>query len=470
MPPEHSWLRRLLGAVAGAVLVLLATAGPAAAHTDFEESTPEDGATVTAPLERVVLSFSNPATPSGDGLVLLDEQGNEVPTTVEEDGADFVLVPRAPLGAGTYGVRWEVRAGDAHPIDGDLTFVVAPAETSPSPSTATTSTPLPTTSAGGGATPPGASALADALADDGDGWVQPVRALSRLLVTTGAMVALGGLAVLATTIRGRREELRAVLTWIRAAGVVVAVGGVLRLVVLAGSMPSPVDALTTPLGVSSLLRALGGVALAVGLPAGRALADRQGGRHGSTDPAERQWSGWVRSVVGLVGAGMVLVSFWFDGHTYSQGPWVLHAGVNAVHVAAAAVWSGGVLVLAALVWRRYRRDEVQDGAWLVARFSGVAGGALAAVAVAGAALAVIVLESPSELWSTPWGRLLLVKVAVVAVAAGLGALVHVRLRPALERDPADPELAVRVRRSFTAESVAFVVVLAVTAWLVGAAT
>ena len=68
----------------------------------------------------------------------------------------------------------------------------------------------------------------------------------------------------------------------------------------------------------------------------------------------------------MVGAGMVLLAFWFDGHTVSRGPWVLHAGINAVHVAAGALWSGGVLVLAARVWRRRRRGQPQDGAWLVA--------------------------------------------------------------------------------------------------------
>jgi copper transport protein len=451
--------RRVRGLVTALVgmLLLLVLPATASAHTDFEGSTPTDGAEVTEPLDRVVLTFTNPATPSGDGLELLDASGEVVPTTVEDGGTEFALVPRTPLEPGEYGVRWEVRAGDAHPIDGSFTFVVTPAaDVSPSSST-TVAAPPP-------------SSLDEALDEQGMDWAEPVRAASRLLVTAGAMLALGGLAALLTTIRGSGGDLRAVLAWVRAAGAAVALGGLLRLGVLVATGLPLSELWGTPLAVASLMRVVGGLALLLGLSAGVAQRGGRRSRHASAEGAGSQWLVSARSVVGLVGAGLVLLSFWFDGHTVSQGPWVLHAAVNAVHVGAAAVWSGGVLVLTALVWRRRRRGEPQDGAWLVGRFSRIAGSALAAVVLAGAALALIVLDSPAELWGSSWGRVLLAKTAVVGVAAALGGVVHLRLRPALAAEPDDPGLGHRVQRSFTAEAVAFVVVIVLTSWLVAATT
>ncbi|WP_299445965.1 CopD family protein [uncultured Phycicoccus sp.] len=452
---------RLLVALLGAALAVLLLPAQASAHTEFDGSSPTDGAVVAAPLDRVVVSFTEPATASGDGIVLFDADGARVEASLEGDETDFVLVPVTPLGPGTYGVAWEVRAGDAHPIDGTFSFVVSPTATGGPETPSTDGSPT-------GTAPP--ASLDEALDASGtSAWAGSVRAVSRVLVTAGAMLALGGLAALLTCIRGSEADLRAVLTWVRAAGATVAVGGALRLWVLTTTMPGLAEVREAPLATASVLRVAGGIALVLGLPTTSLLGGRRG-RRGATTHADHRWTrGWP-SVLGFLGAGLVLIAFWFDGHTASVGPVALHVGINAVHVAAGAAWSGGVLVIAALLWRRHRRGEGEDGAWLVARFSRLAGAALAAVVLAGVALAVVILDSPSELWSTAWGLLLLVKTAVVAVAAALGALMHLRLRPALMRDPDDQALAVRVRRSFAAESAAFVAVIALTAWLVGAMT
>ena len=119
---------------------------------------------------------------------------------------------------------------------------------------------------------------------------------------------------------------------------------------------------------------------------------------------------------------------------------------------------------------RRERPRLGDGAWLVIRFSPVAAVTLAAVALAGVTMAVIVLDTPSELWTTEWGRVLLAKTAVVGAAAAMGAINHRQLKPALEREPASPVLAQKVRRTLAIESGAFVAVIALTAWLVAAAT
>ncbi|MFT7646776.1 MAG: copper transport protein [Candidatus Poriferisodalaceae bacterium] len=119
--------------------------------------------------------------------------------------------------------------------------------------------------------------------------------------------------------------------------------------------------------------------------------------------------------------------------------------------------------------------EAADGADLGAlqlamRFSVVAAIALAAAGAAGVVLAVLILDSVSGLWSTPWGRLLLLKVALVSAAASAGAYNHFGLIPMMERVPNDEAGAHKFRVVVTAEAVALITVAAVTAFLVAAAS
>ena len=97
------------------------------------------------------------------------------------------------------------------------------------------------------------------------------------------------------------------------------------------------------------------------------------------------------------------------------------------------------------------------------RFSRVATVALVAVAIAGSLLAWSIVDDPADLVSGSWGRLLIGKVALVAVAAGIGAYNHFRVVPTLQDDP---ERAATLARTLTAEAIVLVLVVAVTAALV----
>ena len=81
-----------------------------------------------------------------------------------------------------------------------------------------------------------------------------------------------------------------------------------------------------------------------------------------------------------------------------------------------------------------------------------------------------IIEVPSELTGTEWGRILLLKTAAVAIAAGGGAYNHFRLLPALDAAPDDEELAAELRSTVTAEAIMLAFVVALTAWLVAAAS
>lgn len=491
---------RLAAALVIAALVSIGTGQAASAHTDFDSSSPTDGAVVDGPLVEVVVNFTNPARPAGDEFELLDPTGGvRTPSSIDEtDGTSFVLTFDPPLEAGAYGLRWSVRAGDAHPIEGSFRFDV----TGASPSTARAGAlPPPTTPESAGAMAMSAADHAatsddalDAFLDVGssEGSSAAAGRAGRTLSMLAMIFGVGVLAALIWTVRGHRDELVTQLTWIRLAGLVVFTGGFIEYVVLAENDPTmTVGALlTTKPGLATALKMAGGLAVFVGFHerAGRIAAQpRSLSSAVATDVApridagsdplpgvqrdgEHRWTPTSTAAVGLTGYALVLVSFWFDGHTVSKGPWTIHSLVNLVHLGAAAVWGGGVFAMTTIAWMRRRRSERLGLAAMVVRFSSIATVSLAAVIVAGLVMTWMVLDAPSDLFGTSWGRTLIAKIAVVGVAAGLGGYNHFRLRPALERRPDDPALARELRVSLTIESAVFVAIVVLTAILVASAT
>ncbi len=483
----------LVAFVVGAI-ALVTAGGVAYAHTDFDSSLPTDGAVVEGPLSEVVVNFTNPATSAGEGFELLDPTGTiRTPSSIDEaDGTSFVLAFEPPLEAGTYGLRWNVRAGDAHPIDGSFTFdVTAPPSTTTPLAPGSSATPVAPPGSDPSTTAAGATALDDFLETEAaSGGSVAVGRFGRALSMLGMIFGAGVLAALVWTVRGRREELDTQLTWIRLAGLVVFTGGFIEFVALADSDPgASYGALFgTRAGVATALKMAGGLAVLFGFHrrAGRIVAPTPSlSAAVATDlptdaeaaPGSRQlghgehrWTPSTSAALGLAGYALVLVSFWFDGHTATKGPWVVHSIVNFVHLGAAAVWGGGVFAMTTVVWMRRHRPERTGLAAMVVRFSSVASVTLATVIVAGLVMAWMVVDSPSDLFGTEWGRVLMAKTAAVAVAAGMGAYNHFRLRPALEQRPDDPELASELRVSLSIESSLLVTVVALSAVLVASAT
>lgn len=496
------------------LLVLIATVvamggRPVSAHTDFESSSPADGETVDQGVAEVVITFTGEATPFGDGFTVLDPQGVvRGPTTVTTtDDKVFVLTFDPVLAGGVVGVRWHVQAQDAHPIEGSFSFTVAapvpttiPASTVPpttvaesaiaDPTTAATTNPA-TTTAETSTTAPVAVAGADSagaapsieefLATDSEVAGEGRQLAGRVIGYLGLVGAIGGLAFLGSSLRGTRRELRGGLLAVGILGLVTGLGAVIEYSgIVAQSDETFVEAWTSQPGVAAALRLLGGLAVAIGALVARDRYEGQPTRALSaavvedpdTQPLGSDIERWnPRSApIALVGVGLIVASFWFDGHTVSRGPRIVHALVNSVHVLAASVWAGGVAALAITLWLRHRRREPSRAAALIVRFSSIATVALVAVVGAGLVMAIFVLDGVGELTSTEWGKILLLKTGAVGLAAAGGAYNHFRLRPALEASPDDEQLTAEFRSSLVAEAIVLAFVVVVTAWLVAAAS
>lgn len=519
----------------------------AAAHTGFESSDPADGTVVDAPVDVVTLVFTAEAEPTGVGFEILDPSGelrrpSEASTV---DGRTWVLRFDPALSGGTVGVRWMVKAPDAHPIDGSLSFTTpeavpadsagdvptsesvanepAPAVGSVSPEGETTA-PISPSPDGSESSPTlaaedKAAALDEFLGEGSDDGrsAQRVGAVGRFVTLVGTLVGVGGLVFAATVMRGRRSEVRHVLFWVRRAGLIVVAGALVEFVAqialesasgwTAVWSPSAIGSVAwSTFGIATVLRLGGGLALAAGprldtvaavdvpdpVAAMRTLVSTgsigvghavgllsepiHASGEGTIDRGSMEWPGdhaWrigSGSVGAAVGAVAVTGAHLFDGHTVTKGNRLLTGIVDTIHVAGGAVWAGGVVMLVSVLWRRHSEGSDLRARQLAIRFSVVASVALVVVGVAGVLLTIIVLDSPSELWATEWGRILIAKTAFVGVAAMAGGYNHKVLIPQLDDAPDDAWLAERFRNVVTGEALALAAVVIATAFLMGAAS
>lgn len=521
MRPIH----RILTATALALVSLVAVAAPAAAHTGFDSSDPADGTTVDQPVDTITLVFTGQAEPTGAGFQVLDPTGalREPTEASSSDGTTWLLRFEPALSGGVVGVRWTVKAPDAHPIDGSFSFEVdapAVASTSEQPVSAAPGAVAPTPGLepleSTGAAGAGAADL-EAFLDTGGNATAPARQLgaaARAVTLIGTLVGIGALIFAAAVLRGDHRDVRHVLHWVRRAGVLVVVGASVeffaQIVVESGggwtgslSLSAVGSVVASSFGAAVALRLAGGVALAsgarleiadaasvpdpvvairelVGVGAGPAIGpgpERIGSGAGHSPNGapfvhhgDHAWLPTVDSFGAVLGAIALIAAHLFDGHTVTKGDRFWTALVDVVHVTGGAVWAGGVLMLVAVLWRRHRHGRELRALQLAVRFSVVATLALVAVGVAGVALTVIVLDSPSELWSTEWGRTLMAKTMFVAAAAGAGGYNHHVLIPQLQAKPDNAVLTHRFRTIVTGEAFALVAVLVATALLMGAAS
>ena len=184
-------------------------------------------------------------------------------------------------------------------------------------------------------------------------------------------------------------------------------------------------------------------------------------------PARTAW--WAGAVLGLVATA----SFAWMGHgAATEGPagWV-HLASDILHSWAAAVWIGALVAFLLLL--RARRPSAEATAALhraLHGFSGL-GTILVAVLVATGLVNAWFLVGPARvegLWTTPYGRLLCLKLVVFVGMLALAAANRFRLTPALGAGLATPdrgaEALAALRRSVAIETLLAIAVLALVGW------
>jgi len=400
--PSRTWRRALARVlVLGATLVagVALTAGAASAHPTLLYTTPAAETADPTPPQTIILVFGEPVTVAAGGVAVTDADGKampvEAPGTAKNGHAVTARLPQT-LPAGVYTVTWRVTGADGDLVEGRFRFAVGAA--------------LDPAAAVGGAV-------------GGPSW--PTTML-RFVLLAGLTLAAGGMVgdCLVRRARTINPSLPAVEGW-------------------------------TSLG------ALGGAAVAVALSA--RLATQSALDSTATRVAMVQAVAFIvivvaqavrRTGVTVVALTAVAVAEAIRAHPNVTMPgW--GAALTAVHVTAAVIWAGTLIhvLRAAVVWRAH------PGAirWLIASYARLALWLVAAVVLTGSVSALLLVPLSTAL-STTYGRLLLLKIGLVAAAVGTAFLA----RRALAANPASLRAVTRPARI---EAGLLGVVLAVTATL-----
>ncbi len=172
--------------------------------------------------------------------------------------------------------------------------------------------------------------------------------------------------------------------------------------------------------------------------------------------------GWTLAAVGAVtlafGAAL-------SGHAGASPQWMAFAvAIDAAHIIGASGWLGSLLyvIAAGVPAMRNRDNSALSISKLVNAFSPAALAFAALVVVSGAMSAWMRLGGVEPLWSSHYGRVLLLKLFALSAVIATGAYNWKRVKPSLGVDAATHRLV----RSARAELAIGVVVLSITAVLV----
>jgi copper transport protein len=499
-------------------LVALAIAAPAAsAHATLEGTSPARGAALSAQPKQVVFRFNEPVEGSFGAVRVFDSSGKRVDDgrVVHPGGAGAKIAVglRGTLGDGAYTATYRVISADGHPVSGGIVFDMGPAGAVPTKSVADLLQ-------GAKTGPQTAVAMAT------------VKALGYLAIALalGGMIFLAlvwGPALRAVGLPGAdapfaRRASRLLVVAAAAGGLTTAAGIVLEGAEAAGtSFWGALDArvvgdvlhthfgtmwalrlaawllLGTGLAAAAARRAPLAVALAVPSPAalrpavagaaagaGDSISTRAGGRGSArtggpsfpgASPIRNLAGGPVLAIAfGIVGCALAVTPA-LAGHAASQSPRAVLMPADVVHVVAMSAWLGGLAFLLIALPAATRSVEPADRTRLLAatlqRFSPLALAAVLALAVTGTVQALIEVRSLDALTGTAFGRAVLVKIVLLTLLIGLGAINRQRVVPTLRRlaaGGAAPGDAGRLlRRTLRGEVALIVVILGVTGALTG---
>ncbi len=410
-------VRRALIGFAITIAALVMLAAPAGAHAVLVQTEPASGQVYPTAPRVITLRFDENVQVGLGGIRLFDSKSHRIETgrPTQAGSAATVSVTLPKLADGTYVATWRVISGDGHPVQGAFTFSVGEVTS--------------------GAT--GAQALANRLltSQQGSRIVGVLNGALRFVEFAATGIMLGGFVFVALCWPSGRRS-RAAVRLLQAAWVTAFVGAIAAVLIessytaglgLSDSVKASVvrDYVDTHVGHVMVIRIFVLLAVAV---LGRGLLRRAS-------------LGAARAVLGVVLGVGLLATFTFAGHARTGFQVPLAIVTDLAHLCAFSVWVGGLVVMVVAVLRPHDPTEVESA---VPRFSNLALGAVVVLTGTGIYQGWRQVGSFGALKSTTYGRLLLVKVAVVAVVIVVAALSRDVLRQHMLGD--DEELSESAER------------------------
>jgi copper transport protein len=406
------------GGRAGVLLVALAAALalPAAVwgHATLIATQPQSSGTLAQPPKEIRLTYSERIEPRFAVISVTDAGGNQQisgsPARTADD-PNTIFVPLNRISQGWYLVWWRVISADGHPVRGAFTFAVGP---SPGPPPQFVIPSL------------GESAATSNLI--GSRWVL-------LLAMLAAIGLLAFRTVIARPLQvagGSERALRGITTAAASALALALVAAPVYLLLATAEFSvrpwSDVGAIAPLVRDSAFGRAfsdLWGVLALLAVAAAAALALDRPGRPRRTGDA-------LLALLGAAGcAAAALTLPGLAGHPATTSPVGLMLALDWAHMAAAAIWIGGLAGLLVLIAATEAGKRVAVLAVVVPRFSRAAMGSVAVLLATGIVASIVHLPTLASLWQTDYGYALIAKSALLGCALVLGAVNNLRSRPRL---------------------------------------
>ena len=411
-------------AVLLAALVALVLPAAASAHATLTKTEPEYGTRVERAPKVVRLHFDQSIDALPNAIHVYDAKGRLVSgRTLLSKDERTIAAPVSRLARGGYTVRWRAVSADGHVVSGVYTFGV---RVRPPPATEAFGAGGPTTS----------------------------EHLVRWLYFVALALLVGGLGFRLLIVRGPLGE-AAQRRFYRLLGV--GVVGALEVGIIAYLLRAE-DALQLPFvdffygDLSPLAKTRFGYAFTA-MTLGYALVAALVFLAWLSD---REWLLWPAFLIAIGFASGLSLS----GHSAADaGSSWLSQTADWLHLSAAALWVGGLVQLAFVIWPL--EPALRRQAFL--RFSKLATGLIVVLLSAGTYLSILRLPHLADLWNERYGQVLLVKLGLVSLALAWGAAHHFLVRPRLERGA---PLFAGLPRSLAGESAVGMAILLAAAVLV----
>jgi copper transport protein len=408
--------------VLATVGVALIAAGHASAHAYLVRTSPVASRTLSASPASVALTYNEPVASKFAIVSVTDADGHRVTSGSPHSSASDprqLVTPLQRLPSGWYLVFWRVISADGHPVRGAFTFAVGP---SPGPAP---------------------QFVVPSLSETA---TTPRLLVTRWIVFLAVMSALGLYAL-------RIAIARPIVQRVRTSS--------LRAVSIAFGVALGVALLATPLYVlfatsqfallsvfdlgaivplardSSFGRDYLDLELVLGLFAVAAAAsiwlDRPQRR-------ERSVAGLLSLGAAVAAAGAVILVPALAGHAGQKSPRGLALPLDALHLAAVAIWVGGLIGIVVLWMNAGATTRVETLRVVVPRFSRVAFASVLVLIGSGIGQSLLELPTLATLWDTSYGKALIYKIVLLAAALVLAAVNLARTKPRLERAGVEPSI------------------------------
>lgn len=362
---------------------------PVSAHASLIEAVPAEDSRLAGPPAKVTLTFSERVENKLFSIRVLDRRGkaiSQAKATISNNGRELSLdLPDA--GAGVYTVSYSVISADGHPVSGAYVYTVG----QPEP--------------GGGGTAPIPDAGGNSARLSRDMSVADMLAFASRIAYYASLIGLAGWVLWRAWRRSQPEDeaARTNDAWSLALkrmfllALIAAIGLQLK-----NYVPQPNADNVLALFFHTSVGLSWTVSLALALASFPLLHRNR----------------WIDSLW----IGLLLGAKTASGHAYGLASDRTALALDFVHLAAAAIWAGGLLHLVA-----HRKRPAWIAAFLPA-FSFAALCSMLILALSGAFLTLAFVPNVAYVLYTQWGTVLLIKIALVVLVAAIGAAIRIALK------------------------------------------